>query len=175
MIALLWVHSFVLPCLFAGGGRRSVALLGGTAAAVPAVPVALACAFFTGLLVFDLSLSVMIAIGPGDDYVARMSVGPLVRDAEEVLGWIIAAAPAAGGAVAALVGGGIAAAMPFLRAPLPSWRMAAGGAWAAVVLFLPGWQMRWLDGPWRTPVLLLAAALPPLLLVSWRDVRPSSS
>lgn len=169
-IALLWVNNFVLPCLLSRRSRRSWTLLSGTATALLAVPAALACAFVTGLLVFVASLSIMVAIGPGEDYVARMSVSPVVQDVQSVLGWIIVATPTAGGAVAALVAGGIAAAVPFLRAPLPSLRMAAGGAWAATVLFVPDWQLRWLIDPWRTPALLLAAALPPLVLVSWRDV-----
>lgn len=171
-IALLWIHGFVLPPLFAGGSRWASRLLLGFGVALVAVPVALVLAIVTGFLVMDIPLMTIIGLSPPqDDYVARQETGLILRIIFELLSYAMATAPGAGGAVAALSAGGIAAAVPPLCRPRLSWRVALSGAWSATILLMPEWWIPWLDRPWRTPVLLFAAALPPLLLVSWRDMR----
>ena len=171
-IALILIHGFVLPSLFAGGDRRASRLLLGSGVALVAVPVALLLAFVTGFLVLDLPLMTIIALSPPqDDYVARQETGFLLRSVFDVLEGVMAVAPAAGGAVAALSAGGIAAVIPALCRPLLSWRVALAGAWSAAILFMPGWWTPWLSEFWRTPSVLFAAAFPSLLLVSWRDMR----
>ena len=136
------------------------------------MPLALGLGLVAGLFALDLPLTGLIALSPPqDDYVARQATGSLLRAVFAMLSGAMDAAPAAGGAVTALAAVGMMVTMLSLRGPQPSWRVAAAGAWAATVLLLPDWWPRWLAGGWHTPTLLLAAALPPLLLVSWRDVR----
>ena len=108
--------------------------------ALVAVPVALLLALVTGFFVLDLSLLATIALSPPqDDYVARQETGFLLRVVFDVLEGVMTVAPAAGGAVAALSAGGIAAAIPKLCRPLLSWRVALAGAWSATIL-LVSWR-----------------------------------
>ena len=173
-IALVWIHGFVLPPLFAGGNRRASRLLLGFGVALVGVPVALVLAIVTGFLVMDIPLMTIIALSPPqDDYVARQETGLVLRIIFEILSYAMATAPGVGGAVAALSVGGIAAALPPLCRPRLSWRVALSGAWSATILLMPEWWTPWLDRTWRTPALLFTAALPPLLLASWRDMRGS--
>lgn len=64
VIALILIHGFVLPSLFAGGDRRASRLLLGLGVALAAVPVALLLALVTGFPVLDLPLLVTIAMSP---------------------------------------------------------------------------------------------------------------
>ena len=171
VIALILIHGFVLPSLFAGGDRRMSRLLLGFGVALVAVPVALLLALVTGFFVLDLSLLAIIALSPPqDDYVARQETGFLLRVVFDVLEGVMAAAPGAGGAVAALSAAAIAATIPALCRPLLSYRVVLAGAWSATILLMPDWWMPWLSDAWCTPALLFAAAFPSLLLVSWRDM-----
>ena len=173
-IALTWVSTFVLPALFAKGRRPSAlaSLLLGSATALVAVPLALILGLVAGFFALNLPLMGIIALSPPqDDYVARQATCPLLRAVFTMLGAAMDAAPAAAGAVTALAAGGMAIVIPILRGPRLSWRVAAAGGWAGTVLLLPDSYLHWLTGGWRTPTLLLAAALPSLVLVSWRDIR----
>ena len=171
VIALTLIHGFVLPSLFAGGDRRASRLSLGFGVALVAVPVALLLALVTGFFVLNLPLMAIIALSPPqDDYVARQETGLFLRVVFDVLAGVMTVAPGAGGAVAALSAGGIAAAIPRLCRPRLSWRVALAGAWSATILLMPGWWTPWLSDAWRTPAVLFAAALPSLLLVNWRDI-----
>ena len=168
-IALIWVHGFILPPLFAGGNRRASRLALGSGVALVAVPVALVLAIAAGFLVLNTSLLAIIALSPPqDDYVARHETGLFLQPVFGIREGVMSTVPGVGGAVAALSAGGAAAAIPPLCRPRLSWRVALAGAWSATVLFMPEWWPPWLDGAWRTPALLFGAALPPLILVSWR-------
>lgn len=168
-LALCWVHPFVLPSLFARPFRGGRNMLIGAASGLLGAPIALLAGALTGLQAGMLAFLLLAAISPpAGESVVHQAPGPALRVILDVLsGVVLWGGFMTGSAMAGLVATGLAVFVPSLPRPRMSWRVPVAGACAAVVL-LPDWLFRWLQPPWREPLMLLAAALPGLVLVNWR-------
>ena len=175
-LALCWVHVFVLPPLLARPWCGLLRLILTASIGMIAAPIALAAGVVAGLQVGSMALLIGFAFYGPYTGAYHEPPGPLLQTVQDVLGDIMLwSGPAAGSAVTLMAAVGLAAIKTGSQRPRLSWWLVISGAWASIV-FLPDWLIRFLQIPWREPVLLAVAGAPSILvLLSRRGILPGQA
>ena len=173
VLALCWVHGFLLPQLVGRFWKRPFQIVLGAGAGLLITPIVITIGFVVGVPAFFVVSIVSIPLSLFANFsettghaTVTFAILPIIKI------WASVATGAAASVTLAVLA---AAAIPGINYPRLSWRVIVAAALTPAVALTLFWPTLNPQFGLASPALLIAAAMPSLVLVNWREVIQSKA